>query len=158
MAGQKLAKLKLRRARPQDAARLAELSGQLGYPAGAAQMKERLKSLRPAAQHAAIVAELTGKGVIGWIHVSVDPLLEVESRAEVNGLVVAEGNRSAGAGWALLEAAERWAKAHGCKQMSVRSNVVRERAHEFYERHGYEHYKTQKAFRKRLKELRPAQP
>jgi hypothetical protein len=28
--------------------------------------------------------------------------------------------------------------------------VIRERAHTFYERQGYEHYKTQKAFRKPL--------
>jgi hypothetical protein len=34
--------------------------------------------------------------------------------------------------------------------MSVRSNVLRERAHNFYLRAGYEHYKTQKAFRKPL--------
>jgi hypothetical protein len=34
--------------------------------------------------------------------------------------------------------------------MSVRSNVIRERAHAFYERHGYIHFKTQKAFRKPL--------
>jgi len=34
--------------------------------------------------------------------------------------------------------------------MSVRSNVIRDRAHKFYERQGYEHCKTQKAFRKRL--------
>jgi len=37
-----------------------------------------------------------------------------------------------------------------CKGVSVRSNVLRERAHTFYVRHGYEHYKTQKAFRKPL--------
>jgi hypothetical protein len=34
--------------------------------------------------------------------------------------------------------------------MSVRSNVLRRRAHGFYLRNGYEHYKTQKAFRKTL--------
>jgi len=34
--------------------------------------------------------------------------------------------------------------------MSVRSNVTRVRAHSFYERNGYEHYKTQKSFRKPL--------
>jgi hypothetical protein len=28
--------------------------------------------------------------------------------------------------------------------------VIRDRAHKFYERQGYEHYKTQKAFRKPL--------
>jgi GNAT superfamily N-acetyltransferase len=69
-------------------------------------------------------------------------------RAEVNGLIVAAGQRGAGAGAKLLEAAEEWARRHGCRGMNVRSNVIRERAHGFYERSGYEHYKTQKAFRK----------
>jgi len=41
----------------------------------------------------------------------------------------------------LLAAAEDWARKHGCKEMSVRSNVIRERAHKFYERNAYEHYK-----------------
>ena len=150
MAGERPGKPKVRRARLGDAVKLAELSGQLGYPATAAQMKKRLKSLKPEAQHAALVADLPGDGVIAWIHVSVEPLLELDLRAEVNGLVVAEANRSAGAGWMLLQAAERWAKKQGCKELSVRSNVIRERAHGFYERHGYEHYKTQKAFRKPL--------
>ena len=142
--------LAIRRARPNDAARLAELSGQLGYPTEARQMKKRLKSLKPSAQHAAFVAEALEKGVVGWIHVSVEPLLEEDLRAEVNGLVVAEGERSLGAGWRLLQEAERWARKRGCRSMSLSSNVIRESAHQFYERYGYEHYKTQKAFRKAL--------
>lgn len=97
-----------------------------------------------------MVAETKNEGVIGWLHVSRQPLLEVEIRAEVNGLVVAEGQRSLGAGARLLATAEDWARKHGCKSMSVRSNVIRERAHKFYERNGYEHYKTQKSFRKPL--------
>jgi hypothetical protein len=71
------AKLKIRRARAGDVARLAELAGELGYPTTTAEMKK-------------------------------------------------------------------------CEGMSVRSNVIRERAHVFYERNGYEHYKTQKSFRKQL--------
>jgi GNAT superfamily N-acetyltransferase len=89
-------------------------------------------------------------GIVGWVHVSVSHLLESDVRAEVNGLVVAEGRRSAGAGAKLLKAAEEWARKRGCRGMNVRSNVIRERAHKFYERQGYEHYKTQKAFRKAL--------
>jgi len=142
--------LKIRRAKASDAPRIAELSGQLGYPATAAQMRQRLRGIRPASQHAVFVAESGEDGLIGWLHVSKEPLLEVEIRAEVNGLVVAEGQRSLGAGSRLLEAAEDWARKHGCKGMSVRSNVIRERAHQFYERNGYEHYKTQKSFRKPL--------
>jgi GNAT superfamily N-acetyltransferase len=147
-----LAKMKIRRARRGDAERIAQLSGELGYPASAAQVATRLRQLTPVSKHAVFVAESpdAATGVVGWVHVSVAHLLESDIRAEVNGLVVAEGQRSAGAGAKLLEAAEEWARRRGCRGMNVRSNVIRERAHGFYERNGYEHYKTQKAFRKAL--------
>ena len=142
--------LKIRLAKIADAARLADLSTQLGYPATPAQIRQRLRGIRPAAQHAVFVSETKHEGVIGWVHVSKQPLLEVDLRAEINGLIVGERHRSLGAGARLLAAAEDWARKHGCKGMSVRSNVIRERAHNFYERNGYEHYKTQKSFRKPL--------
>ena len=143
--------IRIRKARRSDAERIAQLSGELGYPATPAQITARLRQLTPASKHAVFIAESTGAArVVGWIHVSVSHLLESDLRAEVNGLVVAEGRRSAGAGAKLLEAAEAWARKHGCGGMNVRSNVIRERAHKFYERQGYEHYKTQKAFRKPL--------
>jgi GNAT superfamily N-acetyltransferase len=142
--------LKIRRAKSADAPRLAVLAGQLGYPATEAQIRKRLREIKPPFQNAIFVADSAKDGVVGWLHVSKEPLLESEVRAEVNGLVVAEGQRSLGAGAKLLAAAEDWARKHGCKSMSVRSNVIRERAHKFYERYGYEHYKTQKSFRKPL--------
>jgi len=144
--------IRIRRARRGDAERIAQLSGELGYPATAAQVATRLRQLTPVSKHAVFVAESSdaATGLIGWVHVSVSHLLESDVRAEVTGLIVAEGQRSAGAGAKLLEAAEEWARRRGCRGMNVRSNVIRERAHKFYERHGYEHYKTQKAFRKAL--------
>ena len=142
--------VKIRRAHTSDASQLAELSGQLGYPATAAEIRKRIRKVKPASQNALFVAESPDAGVVGWAHVSVTHLLEVGTRAELNGLVVAEGQRSLGAGAKLLTAAEEWAGKHGCPSMSVRSNVIRDRAHKFYERQGYEHYKTQKAFRKTL--------
>src|SRR5579863_971864 len=142
--------VKIRRARAGDAPQLAQLSGQLGYPTTAAEMKKRLRRLKPASQNALFVAESPDSGVVGWAHVSVTHLVEVGTRAELNGLIVAEGQRSLGAGALLLQAVENWAHKRGCPSMSVRSNVIRERAHKFYERQGYQHYKTQKAFRKEL--------
>jgi len=142
--------VKIRRARQTDASRIAELSGQLGYPTTTRQMAGRLNSALKMQNGACFVAETKTDGVIGWVHVSVTPLLEVERRAEVNGLVVAEQVRSRGAGGKLLTAAEKWSRKRGCVGMSVRSNVLRERAHSFYLRQGYEHYKTQRAFRKTL--------
>jgi GNAT superfamily N-acetyltransferase len=142
-------RLKIRRARSSDAVPLAMLSGELGYPATTTEMKARLNRLKPA-DNAVFVAENSDGQVLGWLHASVTRLLEVPQRAEVNGLVVSEAHRSAGAGARLLEASEAWARKKKCVSMSVRSNVIRDRAHAFYQRHGYEHYKTQKAFRKPL--------
>jgi GNAT superfamily N-acetyltransferase len=113
-------------------------------------MAARLRAALRERNSACFVAETKENGVIGWAHVSVTPLLEVERRAELNGLVVDEGVRSRGAGASLLRAAEEWARKLRCTGMSVRSNVLRERAHGFYLKNGYEHYKMQKAFRKTL--------
>lgn len=142
--------IKIRRAKSSDAAQIAELSGQLGYPATLAEIAQRLRNIKPPSHHAVLVAESPERKVIGWLHVSVSALLETQLRAEVNGLVVSGEVRSRGTGALLLSAAEQWARKRGCKSMSVRSNVIRDRAHQFYLRHGYEHYKTQKAFRKSI--------
>jgi GNAT superfamily N-acetyltransferase len=142
--------LVIRKARSADAPRIAELSGELGYPATAKDISRRMRKLAAAAPSALFVAEFRGAGVVGWTHVSVTHLVESGTRAELNSLIVADGQRSRGAGSRLLAVAEAWARKHGCRSMSVRSNVVRDRAHAFYEREGYEHYKTQKAFRKKL--------
>ena len=53
----KQAAIKIRRAKSSDAARIAELSGQLGYPATAAEIAQRLRTIKPASQHAVLVAE-----------------------------------------------------------------------------------------------------
>jgi GNAT superfamily N-acetyltransferase len=142
--------VKVRRAAPKDAGRIAQLSGELGYPATPSEIKVRLRKLRPSKLNAVLVGEARGE-VIGWVHVSVCHLLEVPTRAEINGLIVADGRRSKGAGAILLQAAEDWASRKKCEHMSVRSSVIREAAHTFYGRHGYVHYKTQKAFRKVLR-------
>jgi GNAT superfamily N-acetyltransferase len=142
--------LMIRRARSSDAPRIAALSGELGYPATAKDISERMRKLKAAAPNALFVAESPDAGVVGWTHVSVTHLVESGTRAELNSLIVRAGQRSLGAGSRLLAAAEAWARRRGCPSMSVRSNVVRDRAHVFYQRAGYEHYKTQKAFRKKL--------
>jgi GNAT superfamily N-acetyltransferase len=133
-----------------DASCIATLAGELGYPATSADIARRMRGLEPRSRHTVLVAESPSGEVIGWAHVSVNSLIESETRAELNGLVIAETHRSLGAGALLLEAAEQWARERGCHTLNVRSNVLRSRAHHFYEKMGYENYKTQKAFRKVL--------
>ncbi len=80
------------------------------------------------------------------------PRLQLEEPpfAELAGLVVADSARGIGIGAALLAAAEAWARAAGFALMRVRSNVVRERAHRFYEREGYCRVKAQAVFHKSI--------
>jgi GNAT superfamily N-acetyltransferase len=146
----KNAVVKVRRATARDVARLAELSGELGYPVTRSEMSARFRKLRGSGSDAVFVGE-SGAEVIGWVHVSVCHLLEVGTRAEINAFIVADEQRGRGAGAVLLEAVEAWAGRKKCEHMSVRSNVIREAAHAFYERHGFVHYKTQKALRKLLR-------
>src|SRR5262249_14411814 len=117
---------RIRRAKPSDAARMAALSGELGYPASTAEMRARLRAIKPDADNLVLVAQAPGGEVIGWIHASVERLLEVPQRAEINGLVVGEGHRSLGAGARLLDEVETWARGKKCVHMSVRSNVLRD--------------------------------
>jgi GNAT superfamily N-acetyltransferase len=140
----------IRPARSDDAAALAELSTQLGYPAAADTLSQRLTRVRGEGVGEVLVAADAHGRVLGWTHVVPRLHLEESPFAELAGLVVGEGARGAGVGAALLSAAEQWAREHGFAQFRVRSNVVRERAHRFYLREGYVERKRQVVFEKTL--------
>jgi GNAT superfamily N-acetyltransferase len=140
----------IRSPQPRDHKKMAELAGQLGYDSAPEEIPRRLLGIKDSPDHAVFVAETAGGEIAGWIGVFVFRCVEADARAEISGLVVDERVRSLGIGRLLLERAEEWAREKGCVSASVRSNVIRERAHAFYERHGYKLVKTQKSFRKTL--------
>jgi len=147
---QAAAEARIRRARPEDAAALAELATQLGYPSTAAEMAARLEQILPDGNHAVLVAE-TGEGTArGFAHVAAGIALQSGARAELLGLVMDESLRGRGIGGRMVIEAERWAAARGFTTFCVRCNVVREDTHRFYEKLGYTCSKTQKYFRKSL--------
>ena len=133
----------IREATASDAAALAVLSTQLGYTTQPGEAAERLAALRPAGT--VLVAEADG-AVLGWIHVCGIRFFQSPPFAEVGGLVVDEAARGKGVGKLLLEAGARWAAERGYRKLRVRSNVVREDAHRFYEREGFRRVKTQAVF------------
>lgn len=132
-----------------DAAAIARLSDQLGYPASRAEIEDRLGRLGGRPDHAVFVAERAGE-VAGWVHVFVPLHLESAGHAEIGGLVVDERWRGQGIGEGLVARAESWTRAQGINGLRVRSNVVRERAHRFYERLGYARRKTSAVFLREL--------
>ena len=117
---------------PADAPALAGLASELGYPTDPEAILGRLAALNPT-DAAVMVATDASDAPIGWCHVELRRTL-VEP---LSALVVGEGHRSAGVGATLLEGAERWARARGCRRLMVATRITRERAHRFYAREGY---------------------
>jgi len=140
----------VRYAAESDFPRLAELAGQLTYPSTPADVARRMEGMRGSGDHAVFVAENGGGEIVGFAGAFVNRTVEADARVELSGLVVDEAARSQGVGKRLLDRVEEWAREKGCGAVGLRSNVIRERAHAFYERHGYKHLKTQKSFRKEL--------
>jgi len=139
--------MNVRRARPEDAERIGDLMRQLGYDAPASEIVRRIE--RSDGERAVFVAD-GDSGTLGWAAVCVEDGFVEGRQAWIEGFVVDERARGGGIGARLLEAAEAWARTRACGTVRVQSNVVRERAHRFYERHGYSKIKAQFAFRKPL--------
>lgn len=140
---------RVRPATPADAAAIAALGGELGYPRTATAVLASLKAVLASPDDGVWVGE-SGGALVGWIHVHAYESLESGPRADLMGLVVAAGARRAGVGRSLVAQAETWALARGLPAVHVRSNVQRTESHAFYPALGYERVKTQAVYRKRL--------
>jgi GNAT superfamily N-acetyltransferase len=142
----------IRSAQASDAAEMARLSGELGYPMSVDDMRIRLDRLLADARHFIAVAHEGDRRLLGWMHVEHRTSVEGGERAELMGLVVDSGVRRRGTGRVLVDAAEQWAESQGLAALTIRSNVSRELSHPFYEALGYFREKTQHVYRKRLRE------
>jgi ribosomal protein S18 acetylase RimI-like enzyme len=139
-------KFNIREARKNDAAILARLSGELGYPTTMDEMENRFNKLTSTDDQCIYVAE--HESVVGWIHVAVIQTLESNAYAEICGLVVAETFRGSGIGTQLVAKGEKWAKERGYTKIRVRTNILREETRKFYRKLGYQARKTQEVFDK----------
>lgn len=142
--------LTIRPAALADASQLASLATQLGYSSTPDQVAVRLREVFQETEHVILVAERKGDGLAGYIEVFPFRTIGSNPRMEIASLVVDESCRSQGVGRLLMERAEECARGLGFKEAGLRSNVIRDRAHRFYENLGYKVNKTQKSFRKAL--------
>jgi GNAT superfamily N-acetyltransferase len=141
--------IQIREAAVADAPLLAGLSVQLGYPATASEIEERLNAMGDGDKDVVFVAVLE-EVVFGWIHVFCTLRLESGIFGEIGGLVVDENHRGKGIGRLLVEKAKEWSLKSGLSKLRVRCNAVRVEAHYFYLRQEFNEVKEQKVFELRL--------
>jgi GNAT superfamily N-acetyltransferase len=122
---------------------------QLGYDVPAPAVRERLQRLGER-RDVFVATDGDGERVVGWAGLLIDEPFVEGFGAFLEGLIVDEAARSRGIGAVLLEAVEARARERGCAGIRVQSNVLRERAHSFYERNGYVKVKAQYQLRKPL--------
>jgi GNAT superfamily N-acetyltransferase len=142
--------LSIRRVMLEDAEAVAELNGQLGYPASADDVRRRITTVEACAASQAVFVACVAEEVVGWIDVALTLHLQSAPYALIGGLVVKESARGRRIGKRLCEAAEAWARAQGVATIRVTSRSTRGDAHRFYLRDGYTDVKTSRVFEKIL--------
>jgi len=127
--------LLIRPAVASDAAAISVLLGQLGYPTSPEGIPMRLAALT--VPSVALVAEREA-AVIGVVTAhAISAMHSPLPVAWLTMLVVAEAVRGGGVGRELVAHAERWARSVGAARISVTSGMLRNDAHDFYQRIGY---------------------
>jgi GNAT superfamily N-acetyltransferase len=129
----------LRDASASDAAAVARLLGDLGYPTSAeaaAAHVERFASDRASRLQ---VADLTAERVVGLVATHIVPRLDDDAlTCRITDIVVSAAHRRSGIGSALMAAAEQEARRAGAPRLDLSSADWRADAHAFYTRHGFE--------------------
>ncbi len=134
-----------------DAAAVADLAAQLGYPTDVAAMGERIGQVGSIGDRVALLVAVDDTDrPLGWAHVELRDTLVAAPAAQLMALVVGDGDRNKGIGRDLLTAAETWAAGHGSRTVQVATRVTRNDAHRFYRREGFALNKTSHIFEKPL--------
>ena len=127
--------MRIRRACATDVPAMVGLLVQLGYTPQEDWVRIWVNAASP--DDRCLVAEI-GSRVVGLTHVHRVPFLtESAYKARLTALVVDETERSHGVGALLLEATEQVTREMGATVLELSTSNRRQRAHRFYERHGY---------------------
>lgn len=130
-------KLKIRQAKNSDALRLTELIQELGHEIREKQLRKNLAALSKAGE-APLVATLDDH-IVAMCGIGRRVVIHRPAPlGRITALVVTKDSRRSGIGRAIVEAAEKWMREHGCELVEVTSNDRLTAAHAFYRHMGFE--------------------
>jgi ribosomal protein S18 acetylase RimI-like enzyme len=128
----------IRDAAPADAAALAPLLAELGYPAAAEVIEARRAALLATDSTARVLVAVRDGRVVGFATLHATPVLHRPTPVgRITGIAVLPGTQGHGVGRLLVEAAEAHFARLGLGRMEVTSGPTHERAYPFYRRLGY---------------------
>ncbi len=126
-----------------DAEQVAELTRELGYVMSVDDTRDRIADQ---SDDGVVLVAVSAGQVVGWIQGLNRELLIYPRVLEVGGLVVSAPHRMRGIGRALIGALIEWGRGRGHTEIFVRSGVLRDGAHAFYEGLGFARAKTSYTF------------
>jgi GNAT superfamily N-acetyltransferase len=128
----------IRVAGQRDVDAIAPLLGQLGYPASALELGERLERLTDHPDAEVLVAELDGELVGVAAYQLIDLLERPDPQCRITALVVDDRYRRRGVAFALLHTIEESALDRGCFRLEVTTRTERADARAFYRAAGFD--------------------
>jgi predicted N-acetyltransferase YhbS len=134
--------------READAAAVAELANELGYPSTGAHINKRIRTISES--DLLLVSVDKNDKSIAFVQAHPVCVLEAGFRVEILGLVVSSKARRMGIGQKLVAEVEAWARTLGTESVVVRSNTKRIESHLFYPALSYNVVKTQAVYEKKL--------
>lgn len=128
----------IRDPKPGDAARIAALLTELGYPATVPEVKARLRALPKPSNRDRVLLATLDETVIGLAALHVIPVLHLDRPiGRVTALVVERAHQGQGVGQLLLREAERFFRQQDCALVELVSAEARTQAHALYRQLGY---------------------
>ena len=129
--------ISIKKAEVRHAPQMAELLGQLGYPADPGEVRKKISALSNSRSDYIWLAHSQEK-MVGLLAFHLTPLLHAPgSLGRITALVVDEDFRGKGIGRRLVETAEEWGWDRECTRIELTSGDQRSRAHHFYLALGY---------------------
>ena len=115
---------RIRHGTKEDAAAIARLATELGYPAPLDAMTTRVKAISASGSDLLLVAVGPANEPVAWLQAHAAQILESGVRVEIVGLIVSTEARRSGLGRSLVDEAERWARNRAVARSALASRTM----------------------------------
>jgi len=130
-------KISIEVAKPEDAARVADLLRQMGYATSESDTAKRI-ALYGQPSYQLLIAKAE-EMTVGFIALHLYDVLHLPApEGRISSFCIDEKVRGKGIGKTLLNAAEDYFKENGCYKIVLNSNLKRPETHQFYLNRGYQ--------------------